>query len=132
MRARYFCALPQAVISDNGGTNQCGAGLRFDSGASGARRLRRLDHSPLSPTGCRLSRLRHFPVAPKIGPKRTVHTGTIREGISDAWFKQDHGRSDELATVALANNDAHTRFLTRRKRAKPAKAIKLLEGLGSR
>lgn len=39
---------------------------------------------------------------------------------------------DELATVALANHDAHARFLMRRKRGSPAKAIKLLEGLGSR
>ena len=39
---------------------------------------------------------------------------------------------DELATVALANHDAHARFLTRRKRGSPTRAIKLLEGLGSR
>ncbi len=37
-----------------------------------------------------------------------------------------------LATVALANHDAHARFLTRRKRGSTTKAIKLLEGLGDR
>ena len=39
---------------------------------------------------------------------------------------------DELATVALANHDAHSRYLVRSKRGNPRKAIKLLEGLGSR
>ena len=41
-------------------------------------------------------------------------------------------RLPEDKSVALANHDAHARFVTRRKRANPAKAIKLLEGLGSR
>ncbi|MEO8500208.1 MAG: toxin-antitoxin system HicB family antitoxin [Vicinamibacteria bacterium] len=37
---------------------------------------------------------------------------------------------DELATVALANHDAHSRFMALGKRGQARRAIKLLEGLG--
>ncbi|MEO8361096.1 MAG: toxin-antitoxin system HicB family antitoxin [Vicinamibacteria bacterium] len=37
---------------------------------------------------------------------------------------------DELATVALANHDAHSRFMTLSKRGNARRAIKVLEGLG--
>jgi predicted transcriptional regulator len=39
---------------------------------------------------------------------------------------------DELATIALANHDARTRFEARSRKGKPARALALLEGLGDR
>jgi len=39
---------------------------------------------------------------------------------------------DELATIALANHDARTRFEARARKGSPARALALLDRLGSR